>query len=77
MILMKQLYLFTGDKKNTYEPLRLPDQELVQSYFDGFEYHGIKIKTKLAFEGQNRYKPMKFEKSLDVFNEFKGLKEAD
>ena len=51
--------------------------ELKDSYFDGFEYKGYKIRTKLVIEGQNEYKPLKFSCSGDVYNAFKNLHETD
>lgn len=53
------------------------DIELKDSYFDGFEYKGYKIRTKLVIEGQNEYKPLKFSCSGDVYNAFKNLHETD
>jgi len=51
--------------------------ELKDSYFDGFEYKGYKIRTKLVIEGQNEYKPLKFSCSGDVYDAFKNLHETD
>jgi len=51
--------------------------ELKDSYFDGYEYKGYKIRTKLVIEGQNEYKPLKFSCSEDVYNAFKNLHETD
>lgn len=50
---------------------------LKDSYFDGFEYKGYKLRTKLVIEGQNEYKPLKFTGSADVYNAFKNLYESD
>lgn len=47
------------------------------SYFDGIDYRGCKVKTKLVFEGLKEYKPMRFEKSQNVYREFKKLVESD
>jgi len=51
--------------------------ELKDSYFDGYEYKGYKLRTKLVIEGQNEYKPLKFSNSVDVYNAFKNLHETD
>lgn len=51
--------------------------ELKDSYFDGFEYKGYKMRTKLVIEGQNEYKPLKFSCSGEVYNAFKNLHESD
>jgi len=54
-----------------------PRKEKKASYFDGIDYQGYRVKTKLIFEGVKEYKPMKFEKSEDVYREFKKLVESD
>jgi hypothetical protein len=41
--------------------------ELKESYFDGFEYRGYKVRTKLVIEGQSEYKPLQFSSSRDVY----------
>lgn len=51
--------------------------ELKDSYFDGFEYKGYKVLTKLVIEGQSEYKPLQFSSSKDVYDAFKGLHESD
>ena len=47
------------------------------SYFDGYEYKGYKVKTKLAIEGRREYRPLKLSNSSDVFGAFRKLHEAD
>lgn len=51
--------------------------ELKDSYFDGYEYKGYKMRTKLVIEGQDEYKPLKFSCSEEVYNAFKNLHESD
>lgn len=51
--------------------------ELKDSYFNGYEYRGYKVKTKLVIEGHNEYRPLRFSYSEDVYNSFKGLTESD
>lgn len=50
---------------------------LQDSYFDGFEYKGVKVKTKLVIEGHKEYKPLKLCSSGDVYSTFKKLVESD
>ena len=54
-----------------------PRKEKKPSYFDGYEYKGYRIKTKLVLEGRGRYKPMKLSRSEDVYREFRKLRECD
>lgn len=58
-------------KENKYKT------ELKNSCFDGYEYKGYKIKTKLAIEGHKEYKPLKFSNPMDVYKAFKKLVESD
>jgi DNA repair protein RadC len=51
--------------------------ELRDSYFDGFEYKGYRVKTKLVIEGQKEYRPLSLSRSSDVYNAFKNLVESD
>jgi len=51
--------------------------ELKDSYFDGYDYKGYKVRTKLVIEGQNEYKPLQFSNSNEVYNTFKNLSESD
>jgi len=51
--------------------------ELKDSYFDGFEYKGYKVRTNLVIERQNEYKPLKFSNSAEVYNAFKKLGISD
>ena len=51
--------------------------EMKDSYFDGYEYKGYKVKTKLAIEGLNEYKPLQISGPADVYNAFKNLIESD
>lgn len=50
---------------------------LRDSYFDGFEYKGYKVKTKLTIEGGNHYKPMKLKSPEEVYGQFKRLSQSD
>lgn len=50
---------------------------LKESYFDGYEYKGFRVKTKLAIEGQEEYRPMFLNSPKDVYSAFNGLKESD
>jgi len=59
-------------RKSVREDIGLKD-----SYFDGFEYKGYKVKTKLVIEGHKEYKPIKLSKSGDVYEAFKKLVESD
>ena len=74
---MKQLQLFEDSEKSKYNKINLPELGLKTSYFDGFEYKGIKVRTKLDIEGQGEYSPLRFESSQDVFREFESLRESD
>lgn len=53
------------------------DIDLKESYFDGFEYKGFKVKTKLVIEGHKEYRPIKLSHSKDVYETFKKLVESD
>lgn len=53
------------------------DMGLKDSYFDGFEYKGYKVRTKLVIEGHKEYKPITLSKSGDVYEAFKKLVEID
>ncbi len=48
-----------------------------ESYFDGYEYKGIRIRTKLDIEGHGQYKPLKIKESEDVYRVFENLRESD
>ena len=52
-------------------------RELKDSYFDGYEYKGYRVKTKLVVEGRKRYKPLKLSGSVDVYGAFKNLEDSD
>lgn len=52
-------------------------KELKASGFDGFEYRGYKVRTKLVIEGHKEYKPIKLSNSNDVYETFKKLVESD
>lgn len=54
--------------------MRRPKQE---SYFDGYEYKGFKVKTKLIFEGHKEYAPLKLNNANEVYQRFKKLVECD
>jgi DNA repair protein RadC len=51
--------------------------ELKDSYFDGYEYKGYRVKTKLVIEGHGKYKPLKIGGPDDVYKAFKKLGECD
>jgi DNA repair protein RadC len=52
-------------------------RELKESHFDGYEYKGYRIKTKLAIEGRKEYKPLKLSSANEVYDKFKKMHEAD
>ena len=58
-----------------YRPRRKRD--LKDSHFDGYEYKGYRIKTKLAIEGRREYKPLQLSGSHDVYGTFRKMQEAD
>lgn len=51
--------------------------ELKDSCFDGYEYKGYTIHTKMVVRGRDEYKPMKVSKTSDVYDTFKKLRESD
>lgn len=53
------------------------ERKLKDSYFDGYEYKGYKVKTKLTIEGGKQYKPLKLASPEEVYGKFKKLSEAD
>ena len=53
------------------------DIELKDSFFDGYEYQGYKVRTKLVIEGDSEYKPMRFSTPAEVYQAFKNLSESD
>jgi DNA repair protein RadC len=57
--------------------LRRKNAELKESCFDGYEYKGYKVRTKLAIEGHKEYKPLKLSNSNEVYSAFKKLVESD
>jgi DNA repair protein RadC len=57
--------------------LRRNKTELKDSCFDGYEYKGYKVRTKLVIEGHKEYKPLKLSNSSDVYSTFKKLVESD
>jgi len=57
--------------------MRRNKEELRESCFDGYEYKGYKVKTKLVIESHKEYKPLKLSKSADVYEAFKKLVESD
>jgi DNA repair protein RadC len=50
---------------------------LKDSCFDGYEYKGYKVRTKLVIEGHKEYKPIKLSSSHDVYETFRKLVESD
>ena len=61
--------LMNGERKAKRKPKN--------SYFDGYEYKGYKVKTKLVVEGRGQYKPLRLSNSRDVYNAFKNLRDSD
>lgn len=57
--------------------MRRNNAELKESCFDGYEYKGYKVRTKLAIEGHKEYKPLKLSNSNEVYSAFKKLVESD
>ena len=51
--------------------------KLKNSYFNGYEYKGYNIRTKLVIEGHNEYKPLKLGCSGAVYKAFKKLRQSD
>jgi DNA repair protein RadC len=52
-------------------------RELKDSYFDGYEYKGLKVKTRLAIEGGKRYRPLTLSTPEDVYKAFSKLAYSD
>ena len=57
--------------------MRRKNAELKESCFDGYEYKGFKVRTKLVIEGHKEYKPLKLSSSSEVYSAFKKLVESD
>jgi DNA repair protein RadC len=57
--------------------IREDDLELKESYFDGYEYNGFRVRTKLVIEGDSEYKPLRFTTPAEVYHAFKNLGESD
>ena len=57
--------------------MRRNNAELKESCFDGYEYKGYKVRTKLVIEGHKEYKPLKLSSSSDVYSAFRKLVESD
>jgi DNA repair protein RadC len=53
------------------------DLELKESYFDGYEYNGFRVRTKLVIDGDGEYKPLRFTTPAEVYRAFKNLGESD
>jgi len=51
--------------------------ELKDSYFDGYEYKGYHVRTKLKVEGQYEYKPLILSSPQDVYGAFRKLEDSD
>ena len=51
--------------------------ELKDSHFNGYEYEGYRVKTKLVIDGQNEYRPLRLSCSAEVYKAFKNLHESD
>ena len=52
-------------------------RRLKDSGFDGFEYKGYKVKTKLVVEGHSKYRPLKLGSSHEVYGAFRSLSDSD
>lgn len=52
-------------------------RERKESYFDGYEYKGYRVKTKLVIEGRKEYKPLRLSNSAEVYKAFKNLGDTD
>ncbi len=59
-------------KKLTKENLELKD-----SYFDGYEYKGYNVRTKLEIDGEDEYKPLRFSTPAEVYHAFRNLGFSD
>jgi len=53
------------------------ERVLKDSYFDGYEYKGYRVKTKLVIEGRKQYRPLKLSASNDVYKTFRNLGDSD
>lgn len=53
------------------------ERALKDSYFDGYEYKGYKVKTKLAIEGGKIYKPLTLSTPEEVYKAFNKLGYSD
>lgn len=51
--------------------------ELKDSYFDGFEYTGYRVKTRLEIDGYGEYKPLVLSDPHEVYEKFKNLGTSD
>ena len=60
-----------------YAEIGKSEFELKDSYFDGYEYKGFKVRTKLLIDGCKEYKPLKISNAADVYHTFKNLRESD
>ena len=47
------------------------------SYFDGFEYKGLQVRTNLEIDGGKEYKPIRLSNSDEVYESFKKLENCD
>ena len=59
-------------KKLTKENL-----ELKESYFDGYEYKGYNVRTRLEIDGEDEYKPLRFSTPAEVYQAFRNLGFSD
>jgi len=65
---------------NRGESMKKPKNEkmeLKDSYFDGYEYRGYNVRTKLIIEGQYEYKPLKLSTPVEVYRAFRKLEDSD
>jgi len=50
---------------------------LKDSYFDGYEYRGYRVRTSLVIEGKDEYRPITLSCPDDVYNAFRKLADCD
>jgi DNA repair protein RadC len=62
----------SGAKEN-----RKRASSLRTSYFDGYEYHGLRVKVKLEIIGEGKYSPVIVSRPREVYNLFRRLQESD
>ena len=50
---------------------------LKDSYFDGYEYRGYRVRTSLVIEGKDEYRPITLSCPDDVYSAFRKLADCD